>query len=58
VRDPRARGLAAGICGHALATARMFQIDERMGAFSSLAIGLAGIGTALGVPILAALLAR
>ena len=45
VRDPRARGLAAGICGHALATARMFQIDQTMGAFASLAIGLAGIGT-------------
>jgi putative effector of murein hydrolase len=56
VRDLRARGLAAGICGHALATARMFQIDETMGAFASLAIGLTGIGTALCVPLLAALL--
>jgi putative effector of murein hydrolase len=36
----------------------MFQIDQTMGAFSSLAIGLAGIGTALAVPILATLLWR
>jgi putative effector of murein hydrolase len=58
VRDPRARGLTAGICGHALATARMFQIDQTMGAFSGLAIGLAGIATALAVPIFATLLWR
>jgi putative effector of murein hydrolase len=56
LRDPRARGLAAGICGHALATARMLQIDATAGAFASLAIGPTALGTALCAPILSALL--
>ena len=56
VRDPRARGLTAGAARHALATARMFQSIRPWALSEFRPIGLAGIGTALAVPILATLL--
>jgi putative effector of murein hydrolase len=34
----------------------MFQIDETMGAFSSLAVGLTGIGTVLAMRVLVPLM--
>jgi predicted murein hydrolase (TIGR00659 family) len=57
VRDMRAQGLAAGVAGHGLATARMLLVSETAGAFGGLAIGLNGVITAMLVPLLATLLA-
>ncbi len=56
--DMRAQGLAAGMAGHGLATARMLLISETAGAFGGLAIGLNGITTAIVVPLLATFLVR
>ena len=52
VTDQRAMGLAAGMAGHGLATARMLLVSETAGAFGGLAIGLNGIITAILVPLL------
>jgi len=57
VTDMRAQGLAAGMAGHGLATARMLLVSETAGAFGGLAIGLNGLITAIVVPILANFLA-
>jgi putative effector of murein hydrolase len=54
--DPRARGLAAGVAGHGLATAEILQESRTAGAFGGLAIGLNGVITALLLPILVRLL--
>lgn len=56
VTDMRAQGLAAGMAGHGLATARMLLVSETAGAFGGLAIGLNGIITAVLVPLLATVL--
>jgi predicted murein hydrolase (TIGR00659 family) len=50
VRCWRARGLAAGVAGHGLATARMLSLDETAGAFAGLAMGLCGLLTAVALP--------
>lgn len=52
IRDWRARGFAIGIAAHGIGTARALQINEVAGAFSSLAMGLNGLATALLVPLL------
>jgi predicted murein hydrolase (TIGR00659 family) len=52
IRDPRARGLAAGVAAHGIGTARAFQIDELSGTFAGIAMGLNGLVTALLVPLL------
>jgi predicted murein hydrolase (TIGR00659 family) len=57
IRDLRAQGLAAGMAGHGLATARMLLVSETAGAFGGLAIGLNGLITAMLVPLLATFLA-
>jgi predicted murein hydrolase (TIGR00659 family) len=54
--DHRARGLAAGVAGHGLATAEILQESTTAGAFGGLAIGLNGVITALLLPILVRLL--
>jgi predicted murein hydrolase (TIGR00659 family) len=56
VRDPAATGLAMGVASHGIGTARAFQLGEREGAFSALAMGLNAIVTALLVPALLSLL--
>lgn len=56
VKDWRARGLAMGVAAHGIGTARAFNVNELAGAFSSLAMGLNAIATAILVPILLALL--
>lgn len=56
VRDMRAQGLAAGMAGHGLATARMILVSETAGAFGGLAIGLNGLITSVLVPLLAKLI--
>ena len=49
--DPRAQGLALGTVSHAIGTARAHQIDAKAGAFSSMALCVNGILTAIILPI-------
>jgi predicted murein hydrolase (TIGR00659 family) len=58
VRDPRARGLAAGLAAHGIGTARAFQVSEIAGTFAGIAMGLNALLTALLVPLALALLRR
>ncbi|GHC17744.1 membrane protein [Kushneria pakistanensis] len=51
--DPRVVGLALGLNGHGLGTARGFGIDAQTGAFASLAMGLNGALSAIVLPWLA-----
>lgn len=55
ITDWRAQGLAAGMAGHGLGTARMLLLSETAGAFGGLAIGFNGVITAMLVPLLASL---
>jgi predicted murein hydrolase (TIGR00659 family) len=50
ITDDRIRGLALGLVAHAIGTARAFEYGERAGAYSSLALGLTGLLTALALP--------
>jgi len=50
VTDDRIRGIALGLVAHAIGTARAFEYSERAGAYSSLALGLTGLLTALALP--------
>ncbi|WP_456269915.1 LrgB family protein [Kushneria sp. AK178] len=52
-QDPRVIGLALGLNGHGLGTARGFGIDAQTGAFASLAMGLNGALSAILLPLLA-----
>jgi putative effector of murein hydrolase len=56
VTDPAASGFAMGVASHGIGTARAFQMGERAGAFSALAMGLNALLTALVVPALIRLL--
>jgi len=51
VKNPVAQGLSIGTASHGLGTSRAVQEGEIQGAFSGLAIGLAGIFTSILVPI-------
>lgn len=51
ITDDRIRGLTLGIIAHAIGTSRAFEFSERAGAFSSLALGLTGLFTALALPL-------
>jgi len=51
VRDWEARGLAAGVAGHGIATAQILSVNRTAGAFAGLAIGLTGLFTAILLPI-------
>jgi putative effector of murein hydrolase len=53
VRDARARGIAAGIAAHGIGTARMLSLNAEAGAFSGLAMGLAGFVAGIGIPLAA-----
>ena len=55
VRDPAIRGFATGVTAHGIGTARAFQESEQAGAFSSLAMGMNGLLTALLLPVLLSL---
>jgi predicted murein hydrolase (TIGR00659 family) len=55
VRDEAAAGFAMGVASHGIGTARAFQLGERAGAFSGLAMGLNALVTALLLPALARL---
>lgn len=50
VRLPVARGLAMGVTGHGIGTARMLQESQVAGATSSVGMGLGGLAVALVVP--------
>ncbi|MBA2349519.1 MAG: LrgB family protein [Solirubrobacterales bacterium] len=50
VRLPVARGLAMGVTGHGIGTARMLQESRLAGATSSVGMGLGGLTVALVVP--------
>ena len=52
IRDWAARGLAIGVAGHGIGTARAVQINEVAGAFAGLAMGLNALATAILLPIL------
>ncbi|MFP3976412.1 LrgB family protein [uncultured Marinobacter sp.] len=51
VEDERILGFALGLNGHAIGTARAFEISHTAGAFSSLGMGLTGVFTALILPL-------
>ncbi|SHK04997.1 Putative effector of murein hydrolase [Marinobacter antarcticus] len=51
VDDERILGFALGLNGHAIGTARAFEISHTAGAFASLGMGLTGIFTALILPL-------
>ncbi|MCQ2122811.1 MAG: LrgB family protein [Fibrobacter sp.] len=52
IKHKVAQGIAIGTASHALGTTRAMEIGETQGAMSSLAIGIAGIFTAVVAPIL------
>lgn len=56
LKDWRARGLGMGTAAHGIGTARAFQVNELAGAFSSLAMGLNALATAVLVPVVIRLL--
>ncbi|MCM0614238.1 LrgB family protein [Marinobacter sediminum] len=51
ISDERIRGFALGLNGHAIGTARAFEISPTAGAFASLGMGLTGVFTALILPL-------
>ena len=52
LRDYAARGFAAGVAGHGIATARAFQVSELAGTFAGLGLALNGVVTAVLAPLL------
>jgi predicted murein hydrolase (TIGR00659 family) len=52
VKDWPARGLAIGTASHGIGTARALQVNELAGAFSSLAMGLNALATAILLPLI------
>ena len=53
IEDETVRGLSLGLSAHGMGTSAAFQISNRAGAFSGLAMGLTGILTAFLAPLLA-----
>lgn len=51
IDDDRILGFALGLNGHAIGTARAFEISHTAGAFASLGMGLTGVFTALILPL-------
>lgn len=51
IEDERILGFALGLNGHAIGTARAFDISHTAGAFASLGMGLTGVFTALILPL-------
>jgi len=56
ITDDTAMGIAIGVTSHGIGTARAFQINKQMGAFSGLAMALSAFGTALFLPWLVSLM--
>lgn len=56
ISSERAQGIALGTAAHAVGTAHAFQISEKSGAFSTLALCINGVLTAIILPLLIMLL--
>ena len=50
IHDDAVAGFALGVAAHGIGTARAFQINETMGAFAALGMGLNGLLTAIALP--------
>lgn len=50
IRDDAVGGFALGVAAHGIGTARAFQINDTMGAFAALGMGLNGMLTAVALP--------
>lgn len=57
ITDPQAQGLAMGCSAHAIGTAKAMEVGSEQGAFSSLALVVSGILTAILAPLFAWLIA-
>ena len=57
ITNPQAQGLAMGCSSHAIGTAKAMEVGNEQGAFSSLALVISGILTAVLAPIFAWLIA-
>jgi len=57
ITNPQAKGLAMGCSAHAIGTAKAMEVGNEQGAFSSLALVISGILTAILAPIFAWLIA-
>ncbi len=55
IKDPAARGFAAGVAAHGIGTARAFQVNPVAGLFAGIAMALNGLVTAILVPLVAGL---
>ena len=55
IKHKVAQGIAIGTASHALGTTKAMEMGEVQGAMSSLAIGIAGLFTAVVAPVLTAL---
>ena len=53
IKKDYVKGFSLGVAAHGMGTSRAFQISEKAGAFSGLAMGLAGIITAFAAPMIA-----
>lgn len=51
ISGDEAQGFTLGLASHGMGTSRAFQINEKAGAYASLAIGLTGLTTALLAPL-------
>ena len=58
INDQAMKGFGMGVAAHGIGTARAFQENEQMGAFSALAMGLNGLLTALLLPLLLPVVTR
>lgn len=52
VKHETSKGFALGLVSHGIGTARAVEISEKAGAFSSLAMGLCGVFTAVVLPLI------
>ena len=53
IKKDYVKGFSLGVAAHGMGTSRAFQISDKAGAFSGLAMGLAGIITAFAAPMIA-----
>ncbi|CAD5107281.1 LrgB family protein [Zestomonas carbonaria] len=56
VRHPAAQGMALGMTAHAVGTSRAIQEGDECGAFAALGMSLMGVGTAVLLPLVVALI--
>ena len=50
IRGPEIQGVALGVAAHGIGTARALQVDQTLGAYAGLAMGLSALSTAALVP--------